>query len=104
MPRNYSVVRLLVLILAKEKSVKILIGIGKITALLAVLSGGLLALNLAVADDSADLAKAAQNPISSMISVPFQWNTNLEVGPQDKPQHILNIQPVYPLKLNDDWN
>ena len=78
--------------------------IWKKTALLAVLSGGLLALNLAVADDSADLAKAAQNPISSMISVPFQWNTNLEVGPQDKPQHILNIQPVYPLKLNDDWN
>ena len=54
--------------------------------------------------DTEALAKAAQNPISSLISVPFQWNSNFEVGPLDKPQHVLNIQPVYPLSLNDDWN
>ncbi len=46
--------------------------IGKNNALLAVLSGGLLALSLAAADESADLAQGAQNPISSMVSVPFQ--------------------------------
>ena len=27
-----------------------------------------------------ELAKAAQNPIASMISVPFQNNTNLNIG------------------------
>ena len=54
--------------------------------------------------DAEALAKAAQNPISSLISVPFQWNSNFDVGPLDKPQHVLNIQPVYPMSLNDDWN
>ena len=29
-----------------------------------------------------DIAKAAQNPIASMISLPFQNNTNLNFGPQ----------------------
>jgi hypothetical protein len=56
------------------------------------------------ANDAAALAQAAQNPIASMISVPFQNNTNFDVGPLDKTQNILNIQPVYPLSLNADWN
>jgi len=70
-----------------------------------VFCASLLAFNLAAAQetDTDALAKAAQNPISSMISLPFQWNSNFEVGPLDKPQHVLNIQPVYPLSVNDDW-
>jgi hypothetical protein len=43
-----------------------------------------------------DLAKAAQNPIASLISLPFQNNTNLNFGPQEGTQNILNVQPVYP--------
>ena len=39
-----------------------------------------------------------------MISLPFQNNTNFDIGPNDETQNILNIQPVYPLKLNDNWN
>jgi hypothetical protein len=50
------------------------------------------------------LAKAAQNPIASMISLPFQNNTNLNIGPDKQTQNILNIQPVWPFALNDDWN
>ena len=38
-----------------------------------------------------DLAKAAQNPIASMISLPFQNNTNSNFGPEEKTQNILNI-------------
>jgi hypothetical protein len=77
-----------------------------ITAQVAILCAGMLAFNLAATQetDADALAKAAQNPISSMISLPFQWNSNFEVGPLDKPQHVLNIQPVYPLSVNDDWN
>ncbi len=56
------------------------------------------------ADEVADLAKKAQNPISNMISVPFQNNTNFGIGPDDETQNILNIQPVYPFSLGDDWN
>lgn len=55
-------------------------------------------------ESGSDLAKAAQNPIANMISLPFQYNLNLNVGPDDDPQHVLNIQPVYPITLNDDWN
>ena len=51
-----------------------------------------------------ELAKAAQNPIASMASLPFQNNTNLNIGPDDQSQNILNIQPVYPFELTDDLN
>lgn len=51
-----------------------------------------------------DLAKAAQNPIASMVSLPFQNNTNIGIGPDDSTQNILNIQPVWPFEINDDWN
>jgi hypothetical protein len=54
---------------------------------------------------SADaLARAAQNPIAAMISVPFQNNLNFNTGPLAGTQNILNIQPVIPLSLNADWN
>jgi hypothetical protein len=51
-----------------------------------------------------DLAKATQNPLASMISLPFQNNTNFGIGPDDDTQNILNIQPVWPLSLSEDWN
>jgi hypothetical protein len=51
-----------------------------------------------------ELAKLAQNPVGNLISLPFQNNTNFNVGPRDGTQDILNIQPVLPLKLDDDWN
>ncbi|MFL5172574.1 MAG: hypothetical protein ACJ8CC_18205 [Microvirga sp.] len=51
-----------------------------------------------------DLAKAAQNPIADMISVPLQSNFNFRVGPHDQLQYVLNIQPVVPITLNEEWN
>ena len=51
-----------------------------------------------------DLAKGAQNPVANLISVPFQNNTNLNIGPNDETQNILNIQPVWPFEINGDWN
>ncbi len=51
-----------------------------------------------------ELAKLAQNPVGNLISVPFQNNTNFNVGPLDGTQNILNIQPVYPIEVNPDWN
>jgi hypothetical protein len=55
-------------------------------------------------DDSADLAKKSQNPVSDLISVPFENNWNLNVGPRDKTQYVLNVKPVYPISLNEEWN
>jgi hypothetical protein len=59
---------------------------------------------IANASDTEALAKAVQNPVASMISLPLQNNINTGIGPDDKTQNILNIQPVWPLELNDDWN
>jgi hypothetical protein len=67
-------------------------------------AGLALAATPASSQDAAALAKAAQNPIADMISLPFQSNTNFDVGPLEKTQEILNIQPVYPVSLNDEWN
>jgi hypothetical protein len=57
-----------------------------------------------MADDESAIAKQAQNPIASMISVPFQNNLNFGVGPKDGQQNVLDIQPVVPFNLTDDWN
>jgi hypothetical protein len=51
-----------------------------------------------------ELARAAQNPVASMISLPFQNNTDFNYGPKDKTLNTTNIQPVIPFELNDDWN
>jgi len=53
---------------------------------------------------ASDLAKKLQNPIGDLISVPFQSNTNFRVGPNKGTQEILNIQPVIPIHVNEDWN
>lgn len=55
-------------------------------------------------DEAGELARAVQNPIASLISVPFQNNTSFNFGPQEKTQNVLNIQPVLPFSLNDDLN
>ena len=55
-------------------------------------------------NETAELARAAQNPVANLISVPFQLNSNYDYGPDDKTQHTLNIQPVIPFELNNDWN
>ncbi|MGH8612710.1 MAG: phospholipase D-like domain-containing protein [Gammaproteobacteria bacterium] len=55
-------------------------------------------------EDSTALAKKTQNPVSDLISVPFQNNFNFDVGPNDDLQYILNVQPVYPMRLSETWN
>jgi len=55
-------------------------------------------------DDAGDLAKASQNPVGSMISLPFQNNTSFGIGPNDAISNVLNIQPVYPVGLGKKWN
>ena len=51
-----------------------------------------------------DIAKELQNPIGTIISVPFQNNINFNVGPHKGTQDILNIQPVIPFPISDYWN
>jgi hypothetical protein len=54
--------------------------------------------------DPAALARAVQNPVANLVSLPFQNNTNFDVGPREKTQNVLNIQPVIPFAVSDNWN
>lgn len=67
--------------------------------------GSVFAISAAQAEMSAEeLAKLAQNPVGNVISLPFQNNTNLNFGPDKGTQNILNIQPVIPISVNEEWN
>ena len=55
-------------------------------------------------DESETLAKKLSNPISDLVSVPFQFNWYQDVGPLDLSTFVMNVQPVVPLQLNNDWN
>ena len=55
-------------------------------------------------DKTEELAKLAQNPVGNLISVPVQWNMGFGAGPTKTYQSTLNIQPVIPISINEDWN
>lgn len=59
----------------------------------------------AQAEDSAELAKKALNPVAAMYSLPVQYNWDQKMGASGEGMHsVTNIQPVLPFALNDEWN
>jgi len=48
-----------------------------------------------------DLVKKTQNPMAHIISIPFQNNTYFNIGPFNRSENVLNIQPVIPFLIGD---
>jgi hypothetical protein len=73
--------------------------------LLTLLLVSLSTASIAQEQDADELSKQLSNPIASLISVPFQSNLDFGAGADgDGFAYTLNIQPVIPFSLNDDWN
>ncbi len=54
--------------------------------------------------ESSDIAKAAQNPIAHMISVPFENDFYPQTGMNKEDEYVLEIKPVVPIPLSRNWN
>lgn len=55
-------------------------------------------------DEATELNRKTQNPVSDLISVPFQSNFYFGTGRNDATVYVLNVQPIIPIRLTEDWN
>jgi len=51
----------------------------------------------------ASLAKAAQNPVANMVTLPLQYNYSTGGGLGSASEMVLNVQPVLPLPIGERW-
>ena len=58
----------------------------------------------ATAQDTDELVKQTQNPISNLISVPLQANWDFGIGDRDESSTLMNFQPVMPFAASPETN
>lgn len=74
-------------------------GIGPVAAV------GMLSAQAFADDQKPSLSQQLANPIANLISVPIQYNALFDGGLDGKARaSVLDIQPVIPFRLNEDWN
>lgn len=69
----------------------------------AIVSAVFLLLVFTQATVADELAKQSQNPLGTIISLPFENNFYTGIGPSDASVYALNMKPVYPVKVGE-WN
>ena len=73
----------------------------KLAAILALTTP--VAVSGAAAQDD-DLARQLTNPVANLVSVPFQFNYDWNIGPdRDGERLTVNVQPLIPFELDDGW-
>lgn len=70
-----------------------------IACLAVALACGVLTGSARAQDPATALAKQLVNPLASLTSVPFQYNLDSGIGPDDGTRSTLNLQPVVPVSL-----
>jgi hypothetical protein len=75
---------------------------------LSMLIVGIVAVSVSVprasAQESAEIAKQAQNPIAKLVSVPIENDFNPHTGMSKEDSYVLQFKPVVPLRVSKDWN
>ncbi len=54
-------------------------------------------------ESDAAVKDAAENPVASAISLPLQNNTYYGVGPYRRAENALEIEPVVPFRISENW-
>jgi hypothetical protein len=72
-------------------------------AVLAAVTGLCPAVPPVWAQESSEIAKQAQNPIASLISVPIENDFNPQTGIKKDDSYVLEFKPVVPIPLSNDW-
>lgn len=58
-----------------------------------------------LAGEAIDLSRLPANPIANLVSLPLQYNHDVGFGPDGRgSRDTLNVQPVFPMALNENWN
>ena len=74
------------------------------TTIFALMFGLMQTVPASAEEQSADLAAQLSNPVSSLVSVPFQYNYNTGFLNGTASQSFINIQPVFPFAIGENWN
>jgi hypothetical protein len=53
--------------------------------------------------EARQLARESQNPVSSLIAVPFHFDSSGGIGPFQRTQYLFSLEPVVPIPLKGAW-
>jgi len=76
----------------------------RLTILCGIAAAGLAPAAAFAQSADAELALKLSNPVADLISVPLQSNYDCCFGEEKAQRYTLNIQPVVPVSISDDWN